>query len=172
MEKWITANQLLKRWSVAPAAIFEAVEQGLPTYREWTPGKPKKVDMKDFFRHFSRMHGHSEVKNWFPVILFKMSDIASFEDEHPEKGFSMTANERRNNGPLKPEREKFTAALSATVKGLIHCQSQKAPIRKAEFKNFIQKACPGLSVTSIGEIWRAIPRKHKLSGRPRLSPEK
>ncbi len=172
MEKWITANQLLERWSVTPGIIFEAVEQGLPTYREWTQGNPKKVDMKNFVKHFAEMHDIREVENWFPIVLFKMSDIESFEDEHPEAGAGMTTKERRHYAQLKAERENFTATISATVQGLIHCQSQKSPIRKTEFKNFIEGAYPGLPDTSIGEIWRAIPRKHKISDRPRLSPKK
>lgn len=164
MEKWITANQLLKRWSVAPATIFKAVEQGLPTYREWTQGRPKKVDMKGFVRHFSRMHDHREVINWFPEVLFKISDIESLEDAYPEKGSSMTVKERRNYDRPKAEKDNFTDAISATVKGLIHCQSQKSPIRKTEFRNFIEKSYPRLHDTWIGEIWRAIPGKHKISG--------
>lgn len=172
MEKWITANQLLKRWSVAPSTIFEAIEQGLPTYREWTQGRPKKVDMKNFVKHFVRMHDNSAVGNWFPVILFKRSDIESFEDGHPEEGGGMTAKDRRKYGRLKAERENFTDAISATVKGLIHCQSQKLPVRKTEFKTFIEKAYPSLPDTSIGEMWRAIPKKYKLSGRLPLTAKK
>ena len=172
MEKWITASQLLKRWSVAPSIIFEAVEQGLPTYRKWTQGRPKKIDMKDFVRHFSRKHDHSTVGNWFPLILFKISDIELLEDEHLEEGGAMTSEDRRIYDRLKSERENFTDAISAAVNGLIHCQNQKSPIGKTEFKTFIENAYPRLPDTLIGEMWRAIPSKHKLSGRQRLTAKK
>ncbi|BBO66270.1 hypothetical protein DSCA_02000 [Desulfosarcina alkanivorans] len=172
MERWITANQLLKRWSAGPSTIFKAVEDGLSTYREWTQGRPKEVDMKNFVRHFSRMHDSSALGDWFPAMLFKMSDVESFEDDHSEDGGGMTAKDRRNYGRLKAERENFTDAISAAVKGLMHCQDRNPPIRKAEFKIFIQEDYPGLPDTSIGEIWRAIPGKYKLSGRPRLAAKK
>lgn len=164
MEKWVTAKQLLKRWSLDPATIIEVVEQGLPTYREWTPGAPTKVDMRDFIRHFSKMHDISEVENWFPIVLFKMSDIESFEEERLQEEGGRTAAERRKDDQLKTERKSFTDAISATVKGLMHCQKQPAPIQKTDFNNYIKKAYPGLPDTFIDEIWRAIPRNHKMAG--------
>jgi hypothetical protein len=75
-EIWITGTQLMERWNCAPYSIIEAIEDGLPCYRQYKTGmKPYTVEQ---IKNGYQRKGAKPLAR----LYFKSSEVLEYEDEN------------------------------------------------------------------------------------------
>lgn len=153
---WITGEQLLEGWSAHHRAIYDAVASGLPVYQDIN-GEPARIEIDDFKRAYHKMRN---TQWFFSELIFNAEDVATFESSHTAL-FQELEGSKQSFGT---DDEKNTAAIdqaiNATVKAILHCQEQIAPLTGEAFDDYMKRNVKGLSGTIIKRIKKAMPKKY------------
>ena len=166
VERYWSGKRILDRWGIPPTELALFIYQGLPAYK-MEKGKilkmePKEINEFDF--------------NHMTDLLFKRIDIEDFEkanelpikEESDANNRKLTAEEARELGRLRNEKNKWDRSIEAAVQVGIFCANMGRPVVKREVVDEVIKIDRGIPDTTIDKMWKALPDKYKKgAGRPR-----
>jgi hypothetical protein len=163
---WITAQQLMERWNVAPRAIYDTVRDGLEVYQEGHNGL-EKVDPEKFCRHYDDMP-RDFPKVWFPILFIKMEDILDREAENEISiDEPLSGRERTRLGQLEAQVKRTNEMLEALSYAIEFCHERGGIVRRSEIASVLLKKFEIKGTTeTFRKIWSHIPKKYKKPGAP------
>jgi len=158
LTEWISGSQLMKNWKLDAIQIATLIEQGLPAYLNHEPyGIDEAGD-------------YIEIAAWINDILFKPSDIETFEKENQwlinsgdKTDMKLLAKDARQLGQLKREKETWDKSLAAAVKVGIFCAQENREFKRDEIFDFVHQLDDKIPKTTIEKILKIIPAKYRKS---------
>jgi len=164
--KFWSGQRILERWNVPPTELASFIYQGLPAYK-MEKGKILKMEPEEI---------HDFDSSHMTDLLFMRADIEDFEkanklptkDESDANNIELTAEEARELGRLRNEKNKWDSSIIAALHIGMYCSGLDHPITHDELTDVVYKIDDKIPDTTIDKMWKALPDKYrKGAGRPR-----
>jgi hypothetical protein len=146
MEKWITANQVMKNWKVAPVTVLEAVKNGLSVYQDSNP-EPIKIEHSALETELRRTPPETIKDRWFDVLLFKQSEVDAFNG----RGEKIISSYQLAQSDI------FKNAVPAIADLAVYCAGQDIKVKRDAKLDFLYKEKYGLTKHLAEAIVAALP---------------